>query len=214
MIKKKWALLTLSAVPLALAGCDSENLDGMQEAAVEIQSITDAAVEDINQLAETETQLQDQFSETLETDEELATLRDESSPVFLNITQREEILSGLEGIENELESQQEILASYEGESLDPEQIEQADAVVDDFESSLSTYITAYSKSIASEREFFAGIAEEDASYEEFSSGIEAINSDREKLREPLLNLDSVLVDLDARINELKTSIEEQLSEEE
>lgn len=214
MIKKKWALLTLSAVPLALAGCDSENLDGMQEAAVEIQSITDAAVEDLNQLAETETQLQDQFSETLETDEELATLRDESSPVFENITQREEILSGLEGIENELESQQEILTSYEGESLDPKQIEQADAVVDDFESSLSTYITAYYESVASEREFFAGIAEEDASYEEFSSGIEAINSNREKLREPLLNLDSVLVDLDARVNELKTSIEEQLSEEE
>lgn len=214
MIKKKWVMLTLSAVPLILAGCDSENLDGMQEAANEIERITDEAVEDINQLAETETQLQDQFSETLETDEDLATLRDESSPVFENITQREEILSSLEGIENDLEGHQEVLASYEGESLDSEQIEQVDTVVDDFESSLSNYIDAYYESIASERAFFTGIAEEDASYEDFAEGIETLNDEREGLREPLMNLDGILVDLDDRVSELQSSIEEQLSEEE
>ena len=33
MIKKGWSLLSLSAIPILLAGCDSENLDSMQEAA-------------------------------------------------------------------------------------------------------------------------------------------------------------------------------------
>lgn len=214
MTTKKWVMLTLSAVPLVLAGCDSENLDDVQEATNEIERITDEAVQDINQLAETEGQMQDQFSETLETDEDLATLRDESAPVFENITQREEILTGLEGIEDDLETQQQVLATYEGELLDPEEIEQVDTAVDDFESSLSTYITAYYDSITSERAFFTSIAEEDASYEDFADGIESINDERESLREPLMDLDETLVELDQYLGTLQTSIEEQLSEEE
>lgn len=214
MKTKKWVMLTLSAVPIVLAGCDSENLEEVQEATNEIERITDEAVEDINTLAETEMQMQDLFSETLATDEDLATLRDESSPVFENITAREEILADLEAVENDMETQQEILATYDGESIDLEQIEQVDTVVDDFEVSLSTYIDAYSETLSSEREFLTSISDEEATYEEFVNGISTLNEERESLREPLMNMDEILVDLDERLTELQTSIEEQLSEEE
>lgn len=95
MIKKGWSLLSLSAIPILLAGCDSENLDSMQEATSEIERIADDTVNELNKLAETETELQKQFNETLETDGELSTLKDESSPVFENIEKREDILNEL-----------------------------------------------------------------------------------------------------------------------
>ncbi|SFC52405.1 Putative cell-wall binding lipoprotein [Alkalibacterium subtropicum] len=213
MTTKKWVLFTLSAVPLVLAGCDSENLGEVQEATNEIESITDEAVEDLNQLAQTETELQELFSETLETDEDLATLQDESSPVFENITAREEILAELEAVENDMEVQQEILGTYDGESLEQEQIVQVDTVVDDFEASLSTYIDAYYQTLESERDFFTEIADEEATYDDFVNGIETLNEERESLREPVMNLDEILVDLDENLTELQSSIETELSEE-
>ncbi|MDZ7835909.1 MAG: hypothetical protein U5K84_11885 [Alkalibacterium sp.] len=88
MKNKKWAMLSLAAMPLLLAGCDSENLDTMQEATDGIEQVSTEAVENLNQLFETEAQLQEQFTETLETDEDLATLSDGSSPVFENIDAR------------------------------------------------------------------------------------------------------------------------------
>ncbi|GEK89080.1 Putative cell-wall binding lipoprotein [Alkalibacterium putridalgicola] len=213
MTTKKWVLLSLSAVPIVLAGCDSENLGEVQEATTEIERITDEAVADINQLAQTETELQELFSETLETDEELATLQDESSPVFENITAREEILADLEAVENDLETQQEILATYDGESLEQEQIQGVDTVVYDFEESLSTYVDTYYQTLEGEREFFAEISDEEATYDDFVNGIETLNEERESLREPLMNLDEILVDLDERLSELQSSIETELSEE-
>ncbi|MDZ7835908.1 MAG: YkyA family protein [Alkalibacterium sp.] len=126
----------------------------------------------------------------------------------------EEILTELRAVENNMEIHQEELATYEGELLDPSEIEQVDTAVDAFESSLSDFLEDYSVSLTNERDFFTRISEEDASYEDFVDGIETINDERESLTEPLTNLDDMLVNLDEAVTQLQSSIEEQLSEEE
>src|SRR5690554_2981702 len=103
MMTKKWALLSLSTIPLLLAGCDSENLDNLQESSTEIDRVKDETVDTFNQLGSLEAELQSQFDETLETDAELASFGDESSTVFENIESREELVSELEDKQEEFD---------------------------------------------------------------------------------------------------------------
>ncbi|GEK90673.1 YkyA family protein [Alkalibacterium kapii] len=214
MTNKRWALLSLTAIPLFLAGCDSENLEGMQEATNEIERISDETVTELNKLSETETDLQAQFSETLETDEELKTLKDESSPVFENITAREDLLNDLQSVQEDFQAQQDILTSYEGELLDPSEIKELNDAVDTFESDLVNYTESYKDSLASEREFFAEISNDDATYEDFVNGIKSLNEERESLSDPLMTLDEDLVTMDERLSTLQSSIETELTENE
>lgn len=214
MIKKGWSLLSLSAIPILLAGCDSENLDSMQEATSEIERIADDTVNELNKLAETETELQKQFNETLETDGELSTLKDESSPVFENIEKREDILNELKKITEDFQSQQDVLKSYEGELLDSSEIKDVNTAVDDFEANLMNYTESYNQSLTDEREFFSDISKDEATYQDFVDGIKSLNDKRENLNEPLMTLDNTLVTIDEKLKPLQSSIETELSEKE
>lgn len=214
MIKKGWSLLSLSAIPILLAGCDSENLDGMQEATSEIERIADDTVNELNKLAETETELQEQFNETLETDGELSTLKDESSPVFENIEKREDKLNELKNITEDFQSQQDVLKSYEGELLDSSEIKDVNTAVDDFETNLMNYTESYNQSLTDEREFFSDISKDEATYQDFVDGIKSVNEKRESLNEPLTTLDNTLVTIDEKLKPLQSSIETELSEKE
>lgn len=214
MIKKGWSLLSLSAIPILLAGCDSENLDSMQEATSEIERIADDTVNELNKLAETETELQKQFNETLETDGELSTLKDESSPVFENIEKREDILNELKKITEDFQSQQDVLKSYEGELLDSSEIKDVNTAVDDFEANLMNYTESYNQSLTDEREFFSDISKDEATYQDFVDGIKSLNDKRENLNEPLMTLDNTLVTMDEKLKPLQSSIETELSEKE
>ncbi|MDN6293371.1 MAG: YkyA family protein [Alkalibacterium sp.] len=214
MIKKGWSLLSLSAIPILLAGCDSENLDSMQEATSEIERIADDTVNELNKLAETETELQKQFNETLETDGELSTLKDESSPVFENIEKREDILNELKKITEDFQSQQDVLKSYEGELLDSSEIKDVNTAVDDFEANLMNYTESYNQSLTDEREFFSDISKDEATYQDFVDGIKSLNEKRESLNEPLMTLDNTLVTIDEKLKPLQSSIETELSEKE
>lgn len=214
MIKKGWSLLSLSAIPILLAGCDSENLDSMQEATSEIERIADDTVNELNKLAETETELQKQFNETLETDGELSTLKDESSPVFENIEKREDILNELKNITEDFQSQQDVLKSYEGELLDSSEIKDVNTAVDDFEANLMNYTESYNQSLTDEREFFSDISKDEATYQDFVDGIKSLNEKRESLNEPLMTLDNTLVTIDEKLKPLQSSIETELSEKE
>ncbi|MGO1918430.1 MAG: YkyA family protein [Alkalibacterium gilvum] len=214
MIKKGWSLLSLSAIPILLAGCDSENLDSMQEATSEIERIADDTVNELNKLAETETELQEQFNETLETDGELSTLKDESSPVFENIEKREDILNELKNITEDFQSQQDVLKSYEGELLDSSEIKDVNTAVDDFETNLMNYTESYNQSLTDEREFFSDISKDEATYQDFVDGIKSLNDKRENLNEPLMTLDNTLVTMDEQLKTLQSSIETELSEKE
>lgn len=214
MIRKRWTLATISALSLFLASCDDgENVEGMQEATEEIDRLKTEAVEELNQLYAIETDLQSSFSDTLESDGELATLSDGSSPVFENIESRRTILDTLEEKEDEMNSEKETLESYEGERLDQNEVDEVTAVVDTFIEHLSQYRTHYLESLTSQEDYFSSIASDDATYDDFADGIQTINDERDELRDHLLEIDSTLVELDESLGQLSTTIEDELAEE-
>lgn len=215
MVQKKWALLTMSSLSLFMVACDdSENLEEMQEAASEIDRIKNESVDVLNQLVDTENQLQDQFNETMETDEDLTTFGDGSSAVFENIEARETILSQLDEKESEMEAHQELLATYEGELLNQEEIDQVISSVDDFTEHLSLYTDVYASTLDSQSAYFTSLANEETEYEDFVEGIETLNEERDSLREQLADLDGMIVELDDNLTQLQSTIDDLLTEEE
>ncbi|OJF90971.1 YkyA family protein [Alkalibacterium sp. 20] len=214
MIIRKWALVSLTAVPLLLAGCDSENLDDVQDATIEIDRIKDETVETFNQLVMSEADLQSHFDETMQTDDDLATLGDESSPVFENIASREEIVTELENKQSEFEEHQETLTSYEGELLDHEEVNAVNESVSNFNTHLSSYIDNYKTSLDNQRDYFTGLADENATYDDFVEGIDRINDERVTLLQMFPEIDGALIAINGQLSALKSSIDAQLSEEE
>lgn len=214
MIQNRWKLLTISTLSLVMVGCDDgENLEEMQASTAELDRLTTESVDDLNQLVVSEGNLQAQFDETMESDSDLATLSDGSSPVFENIESRRTLITQLEEKEAEMITNQETLATYEGERLNQQEVDQVISNVDSFSEHLSTYLEAYASTLDSQENYFNGLAGDDATYEDFIDGITTINEERESLREPLTELDAHISELDNSINQLHSSIEEQLTEE-
>ena len=211
---KKWALLSLSTIPLLLAGCDSENLENLQESSTEIDRVKNETVETFNQLGSLEADLQSHFDATLESDADLATFGDETSPVFENIESREELVSELEDKQSEFEDYQDTLSDYDGELLDHDEVAAVNEAVDTFNSHLSSYLENYRTSLTTQRDYFTGLASEEATYEEFVDGINGINEERQTLIQSIPEMDQALVDIDDRLETLQSSIDDQLSEEE
>lgn len=213
MMTKKWALLSLSAIPFILAGCDTDNLDSVQESSTEIDRVKSETVETFNQLVTLETNLQAHFDETLQTDEELTTLSDETSPVFENISAREDLVAELETKQSDFDAFQESLTTYEGERLDHAELAAVDEAVENFKTHLSSYLEGYQTSLTNQREYFTGIAQDEATYDTFTEGIHALNDERHTLSQSIPEMDNVLVELDDHLSTLQSSIDEQLSEE-
>ncbi|MCC5895870.1 MAG: YkyA family protein [Alkalibacterium sp.] len=215
MIRKRYALVTISALSLFLASCDDgENVEGMQEATEELDRLKTETVDDLNQLYDLEVDLQNSFSDTLETDDDLATLSDGSSPVFENIESRRAVIESIEEKEAEMNSQQDTLDSYEGERLNQDAIDDVTSDVNAFIDHLATYRSHYLDTLSSQEDYFTGIADDDATYDEFSDGILAINEERDDLRAHLLELDDLLVAFSSSLDQLSSTIEDELAEEE
>lgn len=215
MIRKRWTLVTISALSLFLASCDDgENVEGMQEATEELDRLKTETVDELNQLYDLEANVQSEFSETLETDGELATLSDGSSPVFENIESRRNVLDSIEEKESEMETHQDTLDSYEGERLDHNEIDEVSSGIDTFIEHLSQYRNHYLETLSSQEDYFTSIAGDDATYEDFTDGIQTINEERDELREHLLEIDAFLVELSSSLDQLSSTIEDELAEEE
>ena len=215
MIRKRWTYLAVSSTALLLAGCDDgENLEGMQEATQELDRLRTETADELNHLYDLETDLQNSFSETLESDDELTTLGDGSSPVFENIESREAVLENIAAHEEEMSEHQSTLDTYEGELLDQSEIDAVMSDVDTFTDQLSQYRENYQAALSSQDSYFVSLSENGASYEDFVDGIQSINDERDELREYLLVLDETLVDFGESLDQLQTSIDNQLTEDE
>jgi len=215
MIQNKWKFLAMSTLSLVMIGCDDgENLEDMQTSTAELDRLTSESVDDLNQLIVSEGNLQEQFDATMESDTDLATLSDGSSAVFENIESRRTLMTQLEEKEAEMLANQDILTTYEGELLDQQEVDQVITNIDSFSELLTTYLDAYASTLDSQENYFNGLASDDATYEDFVDGITTINEERDSLREPLTALDTQIGELDGIINQLRSSIEDQLAEEE
>lgn len=215
MIRKRWTYLAVSSTALLLAGCDDgENLEDMQEATQELDRLRTETADELNHLYDLETDLQNSFSETLESDDELTTLGDGSSPVFENIESREAVLENIAAHEEEMSEHQSTLDTYEGELLDQSEIDAVMSDVDTFTDQLSQYRENYQAALSSQDSYFVSLSENGATYEDFVYGIQSINDERDELREYLLVLDETLVDFGESLDQLQTSIDDQLTEDE
>ena len=215
MIRKRWTYLAVSSTALLLAGCDDgENLEDMQQATQELDRLRTETADELNHLFDLETDLQDSFSETLESDDELTTLGDGSSPVFENIESREAVLENIAENEEEMSEHQSTLDTYEGELLYQSEIDAVMSDVDTFTDQLSQYRENYQAALSSQDSYFVSLSENGASYEDFVDGIQSINDERDELREYLLVLDETLVDFGESLDQLQTSIDNQLTEDE
>lgn len=215
MIRKRWTYLAVSSTALLLAGCDDgENLEDMQEATQELDRLRTETADELNHLYDLETDLQNSFSETLESDDELTTLGDGSSPVFENIESREAVLENIAAHEEEMSEHQSTLDTYEGELLDQSEIDAVMSDVDTFTDQLSQYRENYQAALSSQDSYFVSLSENGATYEDFVDGIQSINDERDELREYLLVLDETLVDFGESLDQLQTSIDNQLTEDE
>lgn len=215
MIRKRWTYLAVSSTALLLAGCDDgENLEDMQEATQELDRLRTETADELNHLYDLETDLQNSFSETLESDDELTTLGDGSSPVFENIESREAVLENIAAHEEEMSEHQSTLDTYEGELLDQSEIDAVMSDVYTFTDQLSQYRENYQAALSSQDSYFVSLSENGAIYEDFVDGIRSINDEHDELREYLLVLDETLVDFGESLDQLQTSIDNQLTEDE
>ncbi|MCD8505959.1 MAG: YkyA family protein [Alkalibacterium thalassium] len=215
MIRKRWTYLAVSSTALLLAGCDDgENLEDMQEARKELDRLRTETADELNHLYDLETDLQNSFSETLESDDELTTLGDGSSPVFENIESREAVLENIAAHEEEMSKHQSTLDTYEGELLDQSEIDAVMSDVDTFTDQLIQYRENYQAALSSQDSYFTSLSDDGATYEDFVDGIQSINDERDELREYLLVLDETLVDFGESLDQLQTSIDNQLTEDE
>jgi chromosome segregation ATPase len=211
---KRYILASLSVPSLFLAACDGESLEDIENSAAELEELHASVVEELNGLYQDETALQETFSETLETDEDLSTLADGSSPVFENIEQRTTRLSNLEELEAQIQENADSMHSYEGETLSSEELEGIANEVEMFTDHLEVYREQYTESLNTQEMYFENIASEDATYDIFSEGIQEINEQREGLQAYLIDLDDSLVTFDEVITQLHESLQEATAEEE
>lgn len=215
MIRKRWTYLAVSSTALLLAGCDDgENLEGMQEATQELDRLRTETADELNHLYDLETDLQNSFSETLESDDDLTTLGDGSSPVFENIESREAVLENIAAHEEEMSEHQSTLDTYEGELLDQSEIDAVISGVDTFTDQLSQYRENYQSALSSQDSYFVSLSDDSATYDDFVDGIQSVNDERDELRDYLLVLDETLVDFGESLDQLQTSIDDQLTEDE
>lgn len=215
MTHKKLIFASVSTLAVFLTACDDgENLDSMQEATEELDRLKSETVDELNELTGMEAELQTHFSDTLEADDDLSTLSDGSSPVFENIEAREAALSSIEEKEAEMEEHQATLEDYEGEQLDQSEVDQVIADVDDFTSHLAEFRNHYETALSSQSDYFNSISAEDATYDEFVEGIEAVNEEQAEIREHLLDIDAFISEFSSNLEQLQSSIEAELSDDE
>lgn len=215
MTHKKLIFASVSTLAVFLTACnDGENLESMQEATEEIDRVKSETVDELNNLTSMEADLQTHFSDTLESDDDLSTLADGSSPVYENIEAREAALSSIEEKEAEMEEYQTTLEEYEGERLDQGEVNQVIADVNDFSAHLAEFRSRYETTLSSQSSYFNSISEEDATYDEFVEGIDALNEEQAEVRAHLMELDAFISDFSANLEQLQTSIEAELSDNE
>lgn len=214
MTLKRYLFAGLSVSAILLTACDQESIEDVEASANELDELHTQVVNELNGLYETELELQDAFSETLASDGDLTTLTDGTSPVYANLEERSGRLDTIEELENQIVDQANILSEYEGERLPTSELESIAEEFTSFTGLLENYREQYSNAITSQEEYFNNIAAADATYELFAEGIQTINEQHQELQEPILELDTELVQFEDALTELQSLIEEANAEEE
>lgn len=206
MTRKITMGLGLSASALILAGCSGISVDQIEESTNELDQTFQNVIDTHEELIQIESTMSEQFETVLAEDEDLATIQDESAAVVQNIQQREALLEEGNNQVEQIIEQAEFIQTYEGEELPAETLQQISDEFIEFSGYINNYFSTYQESLDVQNEYLVQITEDDANYEDFTQGINNVNSNYLELQEVTLELDSTFVGYDENIKQLEELI--------
>lgn len=206
MTRKLTIGLGLSASALLLAGCSGVSVDQIEESTNELNDSFQTIISTQEQLVELESTMNEDFEAVLAEDEELTSLQDESATIIQNIDQRAELVNEGNAQINRLNEEAEFIRTYEGEDLPADTIHQISDEFSEFNEYITNYFTKYQESLDVQKDYLLQIADEEADYEEFSEGLNQVNSNYMELQDITLELDNTLVSYDENLKQLEEMI--------
>lgn len=203
----------LSSIALLL-GCDSDGIENIEETVNELEQTHEQTVEELNLLLQEESELQTHFDDTLESDDDLISFGDGSSPVFTNLSDRRNRIEQLGELEEEYATHTDTLSDYTGDQLDANALDSLAGDLEQFSETLGIFREEYEQNLDEQESYFEGLVAEDATYDTFSDGINEVNEQYEITREHFYVLDEELTLLEQGIEELQQTIQDTLEGEE
>lgn len=200
---KKLALLFTST--LVMAACSNQVKDAT-ETLTALKAEETEVVTHFNAMQQLETELQTSFEESLTADEKLATFKDGSAKVFANIAERRDLAKNIESALEELVKTADELTNLDEETLPLEDIKTFGASVDSLNEGATAYLTDYQTSLDKEEEILSSFGGEDATFESFYDGIEAINLNAETNQAAIQALSENLLAMENQLAALETAI--------
>ncbi|OUL09450.1 hypothetical protein B0533_04600 [Sedimentibacter sp. SX930] len=200
---KKIALVFTSA--LVLSAC-ADQVKETTETITQIRTEETEIVAQLNELQQLETALQKTFDESLASDEELKTFKDGSAAVFSNLEERRTLADSIESALEGLAETKADFVAFDEETLPLDQMQAIGETLDLFSENSLTYLAAYRDSLDKEEELLTGFGADDATFDTFFAGIEAINLSAETNQANLAPVAENLTTLDAQLVELEAAI--------
>lgn len=200
---KKIALVFASA--LVLSAC-ADQVKEASETITQIKTEETEVVSQLNELQQLETALQETFDASLASDEELKTFKDGSAAVFSNLEERRTLADSIESALEGLAETKADFVAFDEETLPLDQMQAIGETLDLFSENSLAYLAAYRDSLDKEEELLTGFGADDATFETFFAGIEAINLNAETNQANLSPVAENLTTLDAQLVELEAAI--------
>ncbi|CZQ82155.1 polysaccharide deacetylase family protein [Trichococcus collinsii] len=200
---KKIALVFTSA--LVLSAC-ADQVKETTETMTQIKTEETEIVNQLNELQQLETALQEAFNASLASDEELKTFKDGSAAVFSNLEERRTLTDSIESALEGLAETKDEFVAFDEETLPLDQMQAIGETLDLFSENSLTYLAAYRDSLDKEEELLTGFGADDATFDTFFAGIEAINLNAETNQTNLAPVAEILTTLDAQLVELEAAI--------
>ena len=200
---KKIALVFAGA--LVLSAC-ADQVKEATETITQIKTEETEIVAQLNELQQLETALQKTFNESLASDEELKTFKDGSAAVFSNLEERRTLTDSIESALEGLAETKTDFVAFNEETLPLDQMQAIGETLDLFSENSLAYLAAYRDSLDKEEELLTGFGADDATFDTFFAGIEAINLSAETNQTNLAPVAENLTTLDAQLVELEAAI--------
>ncbi|PTQ84521.1 peptidoglycan/xylan/chitin deacetylase (PgdA/CDA1 family) [Trichococcus patagoniensis] len=200
---KKIALVFAGA--LALSAC-ADQVKETTETITKIKTEETEIVSQLNELQQLETALQETFDASLASDEELKTFKDGSAAVFSNLEERRTLADSIESALEGLAETKTDFVAFDEETLPLDQMQAIGETLDLFSENSLAYLAAYRESLDKEEELLTGFGADDATFDTFFAGIEAINLSAETNQTNLAPVAENLTTLDAQLVELEAAI--------
>lgn len=196
---------------IMLSGCASYNLDNMQKLSVTIEDETEELVNEFNTLYDLETELLSTFESDLDADQDLATFNNNAA-VFENILNREEALSSISDLNNNLIEHADFLADYDSEELNPEEPQALSNQLTELTDLIDNYTTDYKIALENQTTYFESLGKNDATAESFIDGINNINNEHERLFEQSNQINEIFGETLSELESFKQTVDQTIAE--